>query len=149
MFPFRQSTTDDRLRRRALRELYKTFLRRDSSESRGLRLLRDWLSPEQRVQFNQKNYFDVVGCYTGKRYRIHFGINSNVVELDHTGRQVAGFCFLPMGDLVAGDVMLAQKIALETNEKEALSVAKRFSLSPDFSQFFPSRRREAPSGPSL
>jgi hypothetical protein len=148
MFPFRQSSTDDRLRRRALRELYKTFLRKDSSESRGLRLLRGWLSPEQRVQFNQKNYFDVVGCYTGKRYRIHFGINSNVVELDYTGRQVAGFCFLPMGGLVAGDVMLAQKIALETNEKEALSVAKRFSLAPDFSRFLPSRR-EAPSGPRL
>ena len=67
----------------------------------------------------------------GKRYRIHFGINSNVAELDYTGRQVAGFCFLPMGGLVAGDVMLAQKIALETNEKEALSVAKRFSLSDE------------------
>jgi hypothetical protein len=29
--------------------------------------------------------------------------------------------------LVAGDVMLAQKIALETDEKTALAVARRFA----------------------
>ena len=35
--------------------------------------------------------------------------------------------FVPVGYLVAGDVMLAQKIALETNELSALAVANRFS----------------------
>jgi hypothetical protein len=35
-----------------------------------------------------------------------------------------------MGDLVPGDVMLAQKIALETDELAALAVAKRFSPHP-------------------
>ena len=49
-------------------------------------------------------------------------------ELDVAGRQVAGFCFLPMGDLVTGDVMLAQKIALETDEISALAVAKRAGI---------------------
>jgi hypothetical protein len=34
--------------------------------------------------------------------------------------------FLPSGELVAGDVMLAQKIALETDEIGALAVAHRF-----------------------
>jgi hypothetical protein len=34
--------------------------------------------------------------------------------------------FVPMGDLVPGDVMLAQKIALETNERAALAVANKF-----------------------
>ena len=34
--------------------------------------------------------------------------------------------FMPLGQLVAGDVMLAQKIALETNESAALAVANRF-----------------------
>ena len=33
---------------------------------------------------------------------------------------------VPLGYLVAGDVMLAQKIALETNEFGALAVANSF-----------------------
>jgi hypothetical protein len=37
-----------------------------------------------------------------------------------------GWCFVPSGSLVAGDVMLAQKVALEAFECEALAVAKRF-----------------------
>jgi hypothetical protein len=37
-----------------------------------------------------------------------------------------GWCFVPYGSLVAGDVVLAQKIALETFEHGALLVAKRF-----------------------
>jgi hypothetical protein len=36
------------------------------------------------------------------------------------------YCFIPMGHLVPGDVMLAQKIALETEELAALEVANRF-----------------------
>jgi len=39
-----------------------------------------------------------------------------------------GLCFVPMGHLVPGDVMLAQKIALETNEVGALAVANRFPV---------------------
>jgi hypothetical protein len=35
---------------------------------------------------------------------------------------------VPTGNLVAGDVVLAQKIALETNETGALAVANRFPV---------------------
>jgi hypothetical protein len=41
----------------------------------------------------------------------------------------AEWCFVPEGNLVAGDVMLAQKIALETNERAALAVAYRSFVS--------------------
>jgi hypothetical protein len=51
----------------------------------------------------------------------------NVHEIDHTGQAVVGWCFVPCVSLVAGDVMLAQKIALETDERGALAVAKTFS----------------------
>jgi hypothetical protein len=50
----------------------------------------------------------------------------NVYELDDAGRPTVGLCFIPFGRLVAADVMLAQKIALETNEQGALAVANRF-----------------------
>jgi hypothetical protein len=38
----------------------------------------------------------------------------NVHQLDCTGRDVARWCFMPEGGVVTGDVLLAQKIALET-----------------------------------
>jgi hypothetical protein len=74
-----------------------------------------------------KGYFDVIGCDSGRRYRIRNGISMNIHEIDATGRVLGGWCFVPGNDLVPGDVMLAQKIALETDEGGALAVAKRFS----------------------
>jgi hypothetical protein len=51
---------------------------------------------------------------------------TNVHEIDAAGRAKIGWCFVPAGYLVAGDIMLAQKIALETNEFGALAVANSF-----------------------
>jgi hypothetical protein len=48
----------------------------------------------------------------------------NVYELKEGG--VVGWCFVPEGYLAIGDVMLAQKIALESNERAALAVANNF-----------------------
>ena len=99
-----------------------------SRRARGLQLLREWLSSEQLAQSEANGYFDVIGGDSGKRYRIHAGTNMNITELDDAGSPRRGWCFVPEGYLVAGDVMLAQKIALETNERGALAVAKEFSL---------------------
>jgi hypothetical protein len=38
---------------------------------------------------------------------------SDVCEIDEKGRPTAGLCFRTMGESPSGDVMLAQKIALE------------------------------------
>jgi hypothetical protein len=126
MFWFRRSPVVARLRLRALRGLSRIFSSENSSEARGLRLLRSWLTFEQRAQFDAKRYFDVIGCDSGKRYRIHYGAMTNVHEIDAAGRPKVGWCFMPVGHLVAGDTMLAQKIALETNEFGALAVANSF-----------------------
>jgi hypothetical protein len=126
---------NERPRRRALRELYKIFLRRDCPDARGLRLLRGWLSPEQRRQFGDHNYFEVVGCHTGTRYRIYYGVTMNVIELDVFGHPLSGRCFLPEGDLVAGDIMLAQKIAIETDETGARAAAIPFVVPFNFWRF--------------
>jgi hypothetical protein len=108
----------------------KAWFFEDSAEARGMRLLREWLSKEQRRQLDAEGYFDVVGGETGKRYRVRYGTSTNVDELDKDGRPEVGWCFVPDGHLVAGDVMLAQKIALETNECVALAVARSFSPTP-------------------
>ena len=97
-------------------------------EARGIKLLREWLSPEQRAQYDRFGYFDVTGCDSGKRYRIRHGTGTNIYDMDDAGQTRTGWCFVPDGYLVAGDVVLAQKIALETDEVGALTVAKHFVL---------------------
>jgi hypothetical protein len=67
--------------------------------------------------------FDVLGCDTGTRYRITCGTAMNVHQLDRTGRRVAKWCFVPEGDVVTGDILLAQKIALETMDSQVFKLA--------------------------
>ena len=93
------------------------------AEQRAFSLLKDWLSPEQLAQYESEGQFEVVGCHTGKRYRIRRAGHMNIDELSKQGSRVAVWCFGPHGYLPVGDVMLAQKVALETNEKAALQVA--------------------------
>ncbi|MGE9007887.1 hypothetical protein ACO2JO_04860 [Leptospira interrogans] len=107
-----------------LRARLKTY--EELREARGITLLREWLSDDQRRQFDASKSFEVIGSNSGKRYRITHGTGTNVQELAEDGQPVMGFCFVPDGGLVAGDVMLAQKIALETNERAALAVANKF-----------------------
>ena len=90
-------------------------------------MLREWLSQAQREQFASKGYFEVVGGTTGNQYRIYVGTSVNVCEIDERGCLREGLCFAPIGDLPIGDVMLAQKVALETCEDEVRSVAKWFA----------------------
>jgi hypothetical protein len=78
------------------------------------------------MEFDRSGRFEVIGCHSGKRYRIYRGTAQNVFELDDAGELKVGLCFTPYGNLVAGDAMLAQKIALQTDESGALAVANRF-----------------------
>jgi hypothetical protein len=112
------------------------------AEQKGLALLRLWLSPEQAEQFSCYRHFDVIGSDTGSRYRIRPGRMMNVEQLDSAGNKVFAWCFLPVGNLASGDCMLAQKIALETFESNALAIANRsneFSLRAARSQPQPVR----------
>src|SRR5215831_18513639 len=127
MFLFRRLPAATRPHFEALRKLYRSYCGENTREARGLRLLREWLSPCQREQFDAKGHFDVIGCDSGRKYRIYHGTAMNVNEIDETGRPKMGWCFFPNGSLVAGDVMLAQKIALETFEHRALTVAHPFT----------------------
>ncbi len=63
----------------------------------------------------------MTGSHTGRRYRIEQCQSFNVVDLGDDSR----LCFRPIGHLAPGDIMLAQKVALETDERAALRVANR------------------------
>lgn len=110
----------------ALRDWFQKDQR--ECEARGRKLLREWLSPQQLAEYEANGYFDVTGGDTGRRYRIREGIATNVYEIDAAGRPLAGWCFVPKGDLVAGDVILAQKICLESDERGVLAIANNFEI---------------------
>jgi hypothetical protein len=127
MLRFMLSRPGECSRMRATRALFIRHGAESTAEGRSLRLLREWLSPTQRAQFAERGYFEVVGGDTGKQYRIYAGAATNICEVDEKGRLKVGFCFRPMGELPIGDVMLSQKIALESCESRALAVARRFA----------------------
>ena len=108
----------------SLRRLIGRMLWRGlGAEARSTRFLKENLSPAQLQQFKQYRHFDVIGGQTGKRYRIRPGTSLNIDEYDAEGGKVTNWCFVPEGHLATGDVMLAQKFALELFEEDALAVA--------------------------
>ena len=98
---------------------------RREAELRGAQLLSEHLSREQRSEYERRGYFHVTGSDTGKRYRIQHGQQMNIEELDEHGRRVRVLCFMPEGRVPLGDVLLAQKMALELFEADALRIANR------------------------
>jgi hypothetical protein len=108
---------------RALRWLLRDI--RDA-RTRGEQLLRANLSEAQRRQLDEFNYFEVTGGASGNLYRIRNTFSINVDELDERRTVVRKWCFGPEGNLVRGDVLLAQKVALELFEHDALAVANRY-----------------------
>jgi hypothetical protein len=95
--------------------------------ARGQKLLREWLSPAQLADYDGRGSFEVIGNVTKRRYRINRGTVYNVTLVDVDGSAIVDYCFRPagnlQGNLVAGDVMLAQKLALEQMEQAALAAA--------------------------
>jgi hypothetical protein len=96
---------------------------RSEAEKRAMTLLRSWLTPEQEKQWETRGEFEVTGSDTGTKYRITYRAVMNVHELDPDGRPVKQWYFAPDSGLALGDVLLAQKIGLETMERGALAVA--------------------------
>ena len=82
----------------AARERYRA--RFPTRKQRGINLLREWLSPEQRAQFDAKRYFDVIGCDSGKRYRIRYGDTTNVQEFGGNNASL-GRLVLPTGGAIS------------------------------------------------
>jgi hypothetical protein len=90
-----------------------------------MRLLMANLTAAQRCQHERFRYFDVIGGTSGRRYRIRQGDAMNIDVLDEFGRRLHRLCFFPIGRLAVADVMLAQKLALEAFETDAVAVAHK------------------------
>ena len=106
------------------RRCYRDRRRRQAAE-KAQALLMEWLSPAQLAQYESNGYFEVTGSHSGKRYRIRRTGQMNVDELDESRARVVVWCFKPEGYLPVGDIMLAQKVMLETDERAALVIANQ------------------------
>lgn len=110
---------------------YGDFVQQPSSrspeaEARGLKLLEESLSKSQLKQFKKERRFVVKGGKTGHKYEITSHYQMNVFRIEKDGKR-QGLCFIPVGNLCLGDVMLAQKIGIELYEEEILRVARPFA----------------------
>lgn len=92
---------------------------------RAEELLLSFLDETQRAQYERDESFDVIGS-RGGHYRINHGVSGNV-HLLHEGRTALSLCAHPettvydaagtyLGELPVPDVMLAQMLALQTDE---------------------------------
>jgi hypothetical protein len=102
-----------------------SYTLRREAHSRGMRLLEAHLTQAQLKQYRRSGFFEVVGGDTKLRYRIYHGSQMNILQIDLSGHPRWTLCFAPKGHLVLGDVMLAQKVALELFETTALAIANR------------------------
>jgi hypothetical protein len=123
--------------RQSVRDLIRSFIadtpsprmHHKEAQRRSIQLLKQNLSPSQREQYERRGHFEVTGGCSGYRYRIRHGHQMNVERLDKNGRRISLLCFMPEGHLAVGDIMLAQKIALELFETEAMQIANKMPPS--------------------
>jgi len=98
----------------------------DPSE-KAMTLFLSWLTPQQRKDYLRYSYFHVVGNHTGMTYRINKAVAPFNVEQFFGAKTVRRLCFVPYGANFTGDIMLAQKIGLETNEQHVLKIANDYA----------------------
>jgi predicted metal-binding protein len=100
-------------------------MRHAEAHRRSTQLLKQNLSPTQLDQYERLSHFEVIGGCSGNRYRIRHGNVMNVELLNKKGKRIGLLCFMPEGRLPVGDIMLAQKMALELYENEAIQIANK------------------------
>jgi len=97
-----------------------------AGQEKAIALLHAWLTPAQKRSLAEHDHFVVKGSVTGALYRITRGSVYNVQLLDkRTGLSTEKLCFAPENVSYPGDIMLAQKIMLETDENRALKIANK------------------------
>ena len=98
----------------------------NEAREKSIALLKEWLTPAQREQYDRHGDFVVVGGDTGRRYRISKPGTYSIAVL--AGEDVVDrICVVPEGITADGDIMLAQKIWLEKDEKATLAIANSMS----------------------
>jgi len=91
-----------------------------AASEKAKEILWQYLTDEQRQSMFVKDQFDIIGSDSGERYTINLGHSGNV---DHESG--CHYCMLAPG-LPLHDVLLAQKLMIESCESRFLEVANKF-----------------------
>ena len=102
-----------------IRRCWGALVRRRQARLRAEALLWAWLSPAQRQQYRARRWFEVTTA-SGRRYRI---LRGGVVRLHPRG---SAYCIEATSPVPVADEMLANKLLLETDERQFLATAHRF-----------------------
>ena len=103
------------------------YEQRDRASAKAMNLLFACLSPAQRLTYQERRQIVVDGQYY--RYVINCsGITGNVLAVDADGSSRMAICFYPENahDLPFEDVYAAQKLSLESRERETLDAAHKW-----------------------
>jgi hypothetical protein len=119
----RRETPQERQERQIRLELQRTKAEqarvlRDAADKRAERLLLQFLSSDQEVQYRASRYFEVLSKDGMRRYRIRRGWAGNVTVIDPKGREVEQLCIHPNVSVPPEDNLLAQKLLLEADEEK-------------------------------
>lgn len=98
----------------------------NEANQRARTLLLESLSPSQREDYLRQQHFFVTGS-SGARYRIHRGKVSNVEVIGPDGQVHETLCGVPAVEMPIEDILLAQKLSLETDDRAFRRVAHRYS----------------------
>ena len=91
---------------------------------KSIALLKSWLNPAQLEQYESNGSFDVTGS-DGGHYRIGPPSPFNIRVIEPEGHCGSAYCVVPKDISAAGDIQLAQKIALENDEEATIRAANR------------------------
>jgi hypothetical protein len=105
--------------REPVRRSMAALARRRQAQRRAEALLLGWLSPDQRVQYQTRGWFEVRTA-RGYRYRV---LRGGVIRLDPRG---SAYCIEATSPVPVADEMLANKLLLETDERRFLATAHRY-----------------------
>lgn len=94
----------------------------DGAAERAMALLHSCLNDEQRDMLRTRKKFRIVSNLLNI-FEIRLFKTHNIYKLDLNGQAVENWCVLPKGDLALGDVLLAQKVWLETDEADTAKYA--------------------------
>lgn len=91
--------------------------------NKAKKLLADHLTSTQLHDYEMDGYFMATGNMSGHVYRICHGSSMNISRVDEQGGYLVTYCIQPSEHVPHEDVMLAQKLLIETNEALFLATA--------------------------
>ena len=99
---------------------------RQEARQRAEELLFLMLSPEQQKQYKEKGYFETE--VNDNRYRLYKGRSGNIKKLNKQGREEVSLCVHPVEWTPDEDTLLAQFLALHSDEASLLGTANHTRL---------------------